>query len=83
MRTKHQIHVLGGHTDAVSSVITNGVDPQVITGSHDSTIKVIEFLPCYFCRNCTSSFIMLLLHSIVIKAVGLGCRKSDVNTDAS
>ena len=40
MRTKHQIHVLGGHTNAVSSLITNGVDPQVITGSHDSTIKV-------------------------------------------
>ncbi len=40
MRTKHQIHVLGGHTNAVSSLICSGADPQVITGSHDSTIKV-------------------------------------------
>jgi pleiotropic regulator 1 len=40
MRTKHQIHVLGGHTNAVSSLITSGADPQVITGSHDSTIKL-------------------------------------------
>ena len=41
MRTKHQIHVLGGHTNAVSSLITSGADPQIITGSHDSTIKVL------------------------------------------
>ncbi len=40
IRTKHQVHVLGGHSNAVSSIITNGVDPQVITGSHDSTIKL-------------------------------------------
>ncbi len=26
--------------DAVTSILTNGVDPQVISGSHDSTIKV-------------------------------------------
>ena len=44
MRTKHQIHVLGGHNSAVSSLICSGVDPQVITGSHDSTIKVSFFL---------------------------------------
>jgi len=40
MRTKHQINVLGGHTSAVSSLITSSVDPQIITGSNDSTIKV-------------------------------------------
>jgi pleiotropic regulator 1 len=40
IRTKHQIHVLGGHSNAVSSIITNGVDPQIITGSHDSTVKL-------------------------------------------
>lgn len=44
MRTKTQVHVLGGHTNAVSSMIVNGVDPQVITGSHDSTIKVCTLL---------------------------------------
>lgn len=43
MRTKHQIHVLGGHTNAVSSLICSGADPQVITGSHDSTIKVNSY----------------------------------------
>lgn len=40
MRTKHQIHVLGGHSNAVSALISNSVDPQIITASHDSTIKV-------------------------------------------
>jgi pleiotropic regulator 1 len=40
IRTKNQIHVLGGHSGAISSVVTNTADPQVITGSHDSTIKL-------------------------------------------
>ena len=40
IRTKHQIHVLGGHGGAVSSIICNAVDPQVITASHDTTVKV-------------------------------------------
>lgn len=43
IRTKHEIHTLGGHSGAVATVATNAVDPQVITGSHDSTIKVRAF----------------------------------------
>ena len=31
---------MGGHSNAVSSIITNSIDPQVITASHDSTIKL-------------------------------------------
>lgn len=40
MRTKHQIHVLTGHRATVGSILTNAVDPQIITSSYDSTIKV-------------------------------------------
>lgn len=40
MRTKHQIHVLTGHHATVGSILTNAVDPQIITSSYDSTIKV-------------------------------------------
>ena len=40
MRTKAQIHMLDGHTGTVGSIITSSVNPQVITGSQDSTIKV-------------------------------------------
>jgi pleiotropic regulator 1 len=40
IRTKHEIHVLSGHHDAVATIAVNSVDPQVITGSHDSTVKV-------------------------------------------
>jgi pleiotropic regulator 1 len=59
IRTKHQIHVLGGHTNAVSSLLTNGVDPQVITGSHDSTIKVSSiFLTTLFLQ-----FLMIIVTS--------------------
>lgn len=49
MRTKHQIHCLGGHTNTISSIITNTVDPQVITASHDSTIKVNRHFACQYC----------------------------------
>ena len=40
MRSKQQIHVLSGHHGTVWSLETQGTDPQVITGSADSTIKV-------------------------------------------
>lgn len=40
MRTKAQVHCLSGHTNTVASVISQEVDPQVITGSHDSTIRL-------------------------------------------
>lgn len=40
MRTKANIHTLSGHTNTVASVLTQAVEPQVITGSHDSTIRL-------------------------------------------
>lgn len=40
MRTKAQIHCLGGHTDTVAAVACQATNPQVITGSHDSTVRL-------------------------------------------
>lgn len=40
MRTKAQVHCLTGHTNTVASVVSQAIDPQVITGSHDSTIRL-------------------------------------------
>ncbi|KAJ2996145.1 pre-mRNA-splicing factor prp46, partial [Globomyces sp. JEL0801] len=40
MRTKNQIHALTGHLSTVTSIQCQGVDPQIITGSSDSTIKL-------------------------------------------
>lgn len=40
MRTKANIHTLVGHTNTVASVVTQATDPQIITGSHDSTIRL-------------------------------------------
>ena len=40
MRTKAQVHVLGGHTNTVWSLETQATDPQVITGSADCTVKL-------------------------------------------
>ena len=39
MRTQAQIHVLAGHTATVADVKCQESDPQVITGSMDSTIR--------------------------------------------
>jgi pleiotropic regulator 1 len=39
MRTKAQIHVLAGHTATVADVKCQDSDPQVITGSMDSTVR--------------------------------------------
>ena len=40
MRTKVAIHTLGGHTNTVTSVLTQSTDPQIITASNDSTIRL-------------------------------------------
>lgn len=40
MRSKTEIHSFAGHTNTVTSVLAQDVDPQVITGSMDSTIRV-------------------------------------------
>ncbi|PAV58871.1 hypothetical protein WR25_08869 isoform B [Diploscapter pachys] len=40
MRTKAQVHCFAGHTSTVADVITQSPDPQVITASHDSTIRL-------------------------------------------
>lgn len=45
MRTKAQIHVLAGHTGTVADVRCQESDPQVITGSMDSTIRQVSRNP--------------------------------------
>ena len=40
MRTKVNIHTLSGHTNTVTSVLTQSTDPQIITASNDSTIRL-------------------------------------------
>lgn len=40
MRTKQQIFALTGHSNTVTSIATQASDPQIITGSSDSTVKL-------------------------------------------
>ena len=40
MRTKACIHTLTGHTNTVADVVTQTANPQVVTGSHDSTVRL-------------------------------------------
>lgn len=42
MRTKAQVHVLTGHTATISDVKAQESDPQVITGSMDSTVRCVR-----------------------------------------
>jgi pleiotropic regulator 1 len=42
MRTKAQIHVLSGHTGTIADVKCQDSDPQVITGSMDSTVRCVK-----------------------------------------
>lgn len=44
IRTKAEVHCLEGHNNTVFSVATQGANPQIITGSMDSTIKYVNFL---------------------------------------
>lgn len=40
IRTKSQVHCFTGHTNTVASVICQASEPQIVTGSHDSTIRL-------------------------------------------
>lgn len=40
MRSKTQIHCLSGHDNTVGCLLTKSTNPQIITGSHDTTIKL-------------------------------------------
>jgi WD40 repeat protein len=60
MRTKAQIHVLAGHSATVADVKCQESDPQVITGSMDSTVRYVEFF----------SQINALADTTLVKAVG-------------
>lgn len=44
MRTKSQVHILTGHTATISDVQCQESDPQVITGSMDSTVRCVPSL---------------------------------------
>lgn len=71
MRTKVQIHTLCGHTNTVSSILTNSVDPQIITGSNDATVKV-STLSGLFC-----------VESSLFAVVGLIGWKVHVNSNST
>lgn len=74
MRTKAQIHALTGHTATVADVKCQESDPQVITGSMDSTIR------------CANSLLLQFLFPILSfffeQALGFGGRKNSGNTDS-
>jgi pleiotropic regulator 1 len=40
MRTRTNVHVLGGHKGTISSILTQEADPQVISGSMDSHVRL-------------------------------------------
>ena len=39
MRTKACVHTLTGHTNTVADVKTQATEPQIITASHDCTVR--------------------------------------------
>lgn len=44
MRTKAQIHSLSGHGNTVACVQCQATEPQVLTGSHDTTIRLWDLV---------------------------------------
>ena len=44
MRSRTNVMVLRGHNNAIGTVVTNPIEPQVITGSHDKTIRLWDLV---------------------------------------
>jgi len=40
MRTKAEVHVLGGHENTIVSLLTQAHDPEIVSGSADMTIRL-------------------------------------------
>ena len=40
VRTARSVHCLGGHGNTIGSVLTNAVDPQIVTGGYDNMIRL-------------------------------------------
>jgi len=51
MRTKAQAMVLTGHTATVADVKCQDADPQVITGSMDTTIRYVQLISPILCTQ--------------------------------
>lgn len=47
MRTRANIFTLTGHTSTVGDVKTQDSDPQIISGSMDSTVRFVYFLKTF------------------------------------
>ena len=43
IRTRQQSVILTGHNNTIGSIATQSAEPQVITGSHDTTVKVQQW----------------------------------------
>lgn len=65
MRTKAQVHILSGHTATISDVKCQESDPQVITGSMDSTIRFVSFLSSFLPLSLSSLLISNLTNSLI------------------
>uniref|UniRef100_A0A8C3A7A2 Pleiotropic regulator 1 n=1 Tax=Cyclopterus lumpus TaxID=8103 RepID=A0A8C3A7A2_CYCLU len=44
IRSKANVHTLTGHTNTVATVRCQAAEPQIITGSHDSTIRLWDLI---------------------------------------
>lgn len=79
MRTKAQVHILTGHTATISDVQCQESDPQVITGSMDSTVRCVAL---FFSLPSSSLLAPGLTHSITPQAVGPRGGQDDDDPDA-
>ena len=75
MRSKAQVHVLSGHTATVADVKCQESDPQVITGSMDSTVRSVS--------TCQASILLVLLLKHPNQALGSCSGKNDGHSHTS
>merc|ERR1711904_406150 len=64
MRTKHAVHVLGGHTNAVCSLVSQASEPQFISGSMDAMVRLWDLAA----GKCS---VTLTNHKKSVRAIGL------------
>lgn len=76
MRTKQQVHCLTGHTNTAACVVSRPVDPQVISGSHDFTVRLWDLV-------AGKSMATLTNHKKSVRAMALHPTESTFMTGAA
>jgi WD40 repeat protein len=63
-RTREAVHVMQGHRESVSTILTQALEPQVVSGSQDRTIRLWDLR-----KGCVSKTLRIAFYFFSLSGV--------------